>query len=154
MSLVNRRIPLSTRVERGAAVMLSIALALIATPIGALLGLIIWVELFGFTGLGRDLMPILVGFCTFMFVMWRAPVRVRRVLERRLHQSEFYGSYLALVFGISGALLTGSLVATVILILGHMRPVGLEFAGIPFAMGIAFVACFFTSLICYKQTDH
>jgi hypothetical protein len=49
--------------------------------------------------------------------------------------------YSGLTFGLTGALAVGGLMTTVILLLGHTRPIGWDFDRIPIWMAIAFLVC-------------
>ncbi len=128
--------------ERLLATLLSFLLALASFPVAIFLATVCWLKVGGSQYLG-GIVALAVGTLAFVFTLWKAPRVIRRLLDSlALLVTEPMFSCVAA--GVAGALLTGSVMLTMILLLGHTRPGDWEIDAIPRWMGIAFLI----SLLC------
>jgi hypothetical protein len=129
-------------VERFLAWFVAVILGLVAFPI--VIALVIWgcVKM-GAADMVGMICSLAVGVAVFVFIVWKAPARIRSGLDG-LQAKSPEPLYSCLATGLACALGIGILMAVPILLLGHTRPEGWELDRIPpfvvgaFLLGLIF----------------
>jgi len=123
---------------------LTVILALVLFPFVMFMAVTAWLRLGGAVAIGAVFGSV-VGVAVSLLTLWKVRGVIRRILDVLGSRSP-EPVYSCIVSGAAGALLIGSIMFTVILLLGHTRPMGWEVNRIPAAMAIAFLIAFLCGL--------